>query len=268
MSETIQENFIPTEEMTDNATETTDTEISEIQPAESDAPLSREEEKRLAAKYLVFAAITLAGIYIAQLFHLLDPLFDRIYYGNLTMVFFYACNAIFWVPFIIVLCRQAVKYTGYHPIRRTKKELTLKRSLIIYACTIVPIFIVSAALGFNIKIVYELGKRVTGMQLLSNAIMYVHGGVKLILAIIFLEFVQEAADLLYKGKYHRRIPWGGFALALIYGFAEVIVSYASGGFSMFAWLYIAFDLLYGVIYLLSERNFPVTYFVSLIIYIL
>lgn len=226
------------------------------------------EEKKLAYKYLIFAAIALAGIYVVQIFHLFDPLFARIYYGNLTRVFYYICNAVFWIPFIIVLNMQIFKHTGFRAIRRGREELSLKRSLVIYACTIVPIFVVSAILGFQLKVVYELGKRVTGIQLISNAVMYVHGGVKLIIAIIFMQLVQEAVDILYKGKYAGLIPWGGIALAVIYGFAEVLAAYASGTYSLFMWLYIAFDLLYGVIYILSKRNFPVTYFVSLIIYIL
>lgn len=230
--------------------------------------LTRKQEKTLALKYIIFALITLAGVYFVQIFHLFDPLFDRIYYGNVTTILFYACNVVFWIPFIVVLYRQIKKYTGFKIFRRSTAELSLKRSLVIYACAVVPILIVSAALGFELKIVFELGKRVTGMQLYTNAVMYAHGAVKLILAVIIIQLVQEAGELLYKGKYCNLIPWGGIALCLIYGFAEVIVAYATGLFTMFAWLYIAFDLLYGIIYLLGKKNFFVTFFVSLIIYIL
>lgn len=226
------------------------------------------EAKTLAIKYFIFAAIALASVYIVQIFHVFDSLFDKIYYGNLTTIFYYVCNIIFWIPFIIVFNKQVKRHTGFKLFRKNSTELSLKRSLIIYACAIVPIFIVSAALGFELKVVFELGKRVTGMQLYSNASMYIHGGVKLLIAVMIIELVQEACNLLYRGKYCDYIPWGGIALALIYGFTEVIVAYATGGYTMFAWLYIAFDLLYGIIYLLSKKSFFVTYFVSLIIYIL
>ncbi len=239
------------------------------QTEKADSPaLTPAEQKRLAIKYIIFAAIALAGMYFVQIFHVFAPLFDKIYYGNLTTIFFYACNVIFWIPFIVVLYKQIKKHTGYKVFRRNREEVSLKRSLIIYACALVPIFIVSAALGFEIKVVFELGKKVTGMQLTTNAIMYVHGAVKLILTVIIIELVQEAAQLLYKGKYSEYIPFGGIAACLICGFTDVIVAYGTGLFTMFAWLYVAFNLLYGVIYLLSKKNFFVTYFVSLIIYIL
>lgn len=230
---------------------------------------TREEEKKLAFTYLIFAAIILAGIYIVQIFHVFNPLFDRVYYGNLTTIFYYICNVVVWIPFIVLLYKFVLKYTGLKLFRKSA-PLSLKRSLIIYVCAVVPIFIVSAVLGFELKVVVELGKKVTGMQLATNGASYAHGAVKLLLAVMFIELVQEAGQLLYKGKYCNRIPWGGIALAVIFGFAEVIVAYTTGTTTafLFAWMYIAFDLLYGVIYLLSNKNFFVTYFVSLIIFIL
>lgn len=255
-------------EQTNDATQT---ENGDAPVSDTGTPaLTRAQEKKLAAKYLIFAGIALACVYLAQIFRLLAPLFEPIYYGNLTTLLISVCQAIFWIPCIVVLYFQIKRFTGYKVFRRAKTQLSLKRSLIIYACAVVPIFIVSAALGWELKVVFELGKRVTGMQLATNAVQYANGAVKLLLAIIMIELVQEAVELLYKGKYGKEIPWGGIALALVFGFLEVIVAYATGTGSvrMFAWLYVAFDALYGVIYVLSKKNFFITFFVSLIIYIL
>lgn len=232
--------------------------------------LSRADRKKSAYKYILFAVIALACVYAAQLFRLLAPVFDPIYYGNLTDLFVSVCQAIFWVPCIVVLHREIKRFTGFNVFRRPHKELSLKRSLIIYACAVVPIFIVSAALGWELKLVYELGKRVTMMQLSTNAVQYANGAVKLLLTIVMIELVQEAGDLLYTGKYREQIPWGGIAVAVVFGFLEVWVASSMGSHTafLFSWLYIAFDLLYGVIYLLSKKRFSITYCVSLIIYIL
>lgn len=226
------------------------------------------EQKALLIKYAIFIAVTLGAMYIVQLFRLFAPLFQRVYYGNLTTMFFYILCVLFWIPCLAVLYLQIKKHTGYKVFRRARKELSLKRSLIIYACAVVPIFIVSAALGFELKVVFELGKRVTGIQLGTNGVMYAYGAVKLLLGVILIELVQECMDILYRGKYAGKIPWGGIFYAVIVGLIDVIVAYATGAQVLFAWLYVAFHLLYGVIYLLSEKNFYVTYFVSLIIYIL
>ncbi len=231
-------------------------------------PPTRAQEKKTAFIYLLFALGALACVYIAQIFQLLSPLYHYIYYGNVTTLLISVTQAIFWIPCIVLLYWGVKKCTGYKLFRRTHQELSLKRSMIIYACAIVPIFVVSAVLGFELKVVFELGKRVTGMQLATNAVVYANGAVKLVLAVIMIELVQEAVELLYKGKYAKQIPWGGIALALVFGFLEVIVAYGTHAYTTFAWLYIAFDLLYGVIYVLSKKNFYVTFFVSLIIYIL
>lgn len=230
---------------------------------------TRDEEKRLAAIYMIFAAAIVFCVYIAQLLHLLEePLFSRVYYGNLKKLFFYISNIIVWIPMLVGVHLLLKKYTGYKAFHLSADELPLKRILLLYACTVVPIFIVSAALGFNLKIVYELGSRITGVQAWSNASAYLHGGVKLLFFVIFIAIVQEAGELLYKGKHAKFIPWGGIACMLIFGFGDVIVAYATGSGVLFAWLYLAFDLLYGVIYLIGKKSYYVTFILSLIIYIL
>ncbi|MDE7394713.1 MAG: hypothetical protein K2M95_01170, partial [Clostridiales bacterium] len=161
---------------------------------------TRDEEKRLAAIYMIFAAAIVFCVYIAQLLHLLEePLFSRVYYGNLKKLFFYVSNIVVWVPMLVGIHLLLKKYTGYKAFHLTRKEIPLKRIFLLYACVIVPIFIVSAALGFNLKIVYELGSRITGVQAWSNASAYLHGGVKLLFFVIFISIVQEAGELLYKG---------------------------------------------------------------------
>ena len=246
----------------------TDTPQDVSAPACTENATTRAEEKRLAYKYLLFAGITLALIYVPHIFRLLIPLFDKIYYGNLSEMFMYICHVVFWVPLLPVLYKQIKKHTGYKVFRKSGQELSLKRSLWIYLCAVLPIFLVSAVLGFELKIVYELGKRVTAMQITTNVVMYADGFVKLILCVVIIELVQEAAELLYKGKYARKIPWGGIVLCVLYGSLELIVAYALHLHHGLAWLYVAFDLLYGVIYLLSKKNFFITYFVGLIIYLL
>ena len=226
------------------------------------------DDKRTALIYFIFAAITLAGIYVVQLFRLTEPLFQYVYRGNMSMVFFYGLCVVFWVPFIILLNKFVKKYTGSNLFAHADTPISLKRTMIIYACAVIPIFIISACLGFTLKIVYELGSRVSQMQIITNATMYANGAVKLILAVIFLQLTHKACELLYRGKFANVIPWGGIVLALTYGPLELAVAYITGSGILFAWLGIAFALLYGIIYLLGKKSFFITYFVSLIIYIL
>ena len=226
------------------------------------------ERKKLAIKYFMFAIIAFAGIYAVQIFHLFELLFQPVYRGNISTVVYCAITVAVWIPFIILLRKFVLKHTGYKLFNRENPPIPFKRACIIYACVFVPIFIISACLGFELKIVYELGKRVTQLQIIKNASLYAQGCVELILALVCLELVQEGMELLYRGKHANIIPWGGIALALTYGFAEVLVAYLSGANVLFAWLNIAFFLLYGVIYLLSKKIFSITLFAAIMIYLL
>ena len=285
-----QDDVLPVEEATATAEESPAESADAIAPQESTAESAeiiapqesaekateatalkrtRAEEKRLAALYMIFAAAIIFCVYVVQILHLLErPLFSRIYYGNLPKLMYNACSIILWVPMLVGVHLLLKKYTGRKAFHRSHREISLKRILLLYACTVVPIFIVSAALGFKLKIVYELGSRITGVQAWSNASAYLYGGVKLLFFVIFIELVQETGELLYKGEKSPLIPWGGIAAMLIFGFGDVIVAYATGSGIMFAWLYLAFDLIYGVIFLVSNRSFYVTFILSLIIFIL
>ncbi len=241
--------------------------VAEIKPLYP-VPETRAAQKRLAAVFMIFAAAIVFCVYIVQFFHFLEPLFYRVYYGNLKKVFYNVLCVAAWVPMLVGVHLLLKKYTGMKAFRRYKRELPLKRSLLLFGSAVLSIFIVSACLGFELKPVQELGKRVTGVQLWSNASSYVQGGVKLLFYIIFIAVVQEAGELLYTGKYSKFIPWGGIAAMLLFGFGDVIVAYATNSGVMFAWMYLAFNLIYGVLYLIADKSFYVTYIASLIIFIL
>lgn len=231
------------------------------------APVNK---KKQALIYILCAGIIFAGIYIVQLFNLLRPLFRNVYYGNLTTVYFMIFCASFWVPFILAAFFLIKKYVKVNLFIMGKGEIPFKRSLIIYAIAFITIFIISASLGFELKVVKELGKKVTKVKVITNGVTYGYNAIKLILATFIIELIQEAGELLWgdKHKYAKYVPYGGITLALTFGFAEVIVAYALKTASVFTWVNIVFYLIYGVLYLLSNKRFTITYFVSLIIFIL
>ncbi len=251
-----------------SATDATDISVHYDDSVSPYADMTAHDKKVLAVKYILLSVAAMAGIFLSQLFRFIEPLFIYVARGYLRTMFFYIFGGVFLIAFTVAMFFAIKKLTGYNVFSRKTPKLSLKRSLIIYACALVPVFIVSAALGFNLKVVYELGNRVTQYQVVTNAVMYAYGAVRLILMIIIIELVQEAGELLYTGKYCNIIPWGGIALTVICGFLDVLVSHLTGGTMLFAWLYVAFDMLYGIIYLIGKKNFFVAYFVSLIIYIL
>lgn len=235
---------------------------------QKEAP-DKKSEKTTALLYLMFAFIALIAIYVVQFFHYLEPLFSDVHQGDFTSIFFYCFNIAFWIPAIAALAICIKKFTGYNVFHKGTSEIPLKRSLIIYALVAVPIFVVSAILGFELKVVFELGTKLSAAQVATNGVMYVHGAVKLVLGMMIIELVQEAFEKLFKFKYCEWIPWGGIVLALTFGFLEVIVtSHTAFIPNTFMWLYIGFDLIYGIIYVIAKKNAFVAYFTSLILFIL
>lgn len=231
------------------------------------APVNK---KKQALIYILCAGIIFAGIYLAQLLNFTRPLFKNIYYGNLKTVFFMILCACFWIPCIIVEFVLVRKYCKINLFAMGKDKIPLKRSLIIYAIAFVTIFIISASLGFELKIVKELGKNVTQIKIITNASNYGYNAIKLIMATFIIELLQEAGELLWgdKHKYAKFIPYGGIAVAVVYGGCEVIAAYALKMATVFTWVNIALYLIFGIIYLLSNKRFTITYFVSLVIFIL
>lgn len=228
-------------------------------------------EKKTALLYLLFALAALASIYVVQLFRFTAPLFANVHQGDFTTIFYYGLNVAFWIPAIALLSHFIKKTTGYRVFHRGTSELSLRRSLVIYAMVAVPIFIVSAVLGFELKVVFELGTKLNTVQVATNGVMYAHGAVKLLLAVMIIELVQEAFGKLVKlkFKYAEYIPWGGIVLALTFGLLEVLVTHHTPFIpDTFSWLYFGFDLLYGIIYVAAKKNTFVTYFTSLILFIL
>lgn len=224
--------------------------------------------KKLAFKYFLYALIAFSGIYAVQFFHFIELLFQPVYRGNLSTVIYCVITVVFWFPFIAVLHKSATKRLGYKLFNRSNPRLSFKRACIIYACVIVPVIIISACLKFEFKVVHDLNRNLMQMQIIKTASLYAQGSIELVLALVFAELVQEGAELLYKGKYASVIPWGGFALAFIYAPIEIIIAYATGANVLFAWLNIAFFFLYGIIFILSKKNFSVTLLSAILIYLL
>lgn len=221
-----------------------------------------------AAKYFVFAAITIAVIYVVQVFRLFELLFQYAYRGNLSTVVYCIITVVCWIPAIILLYKFVLKTTGYKLFNRKNPPISFKRACIIYGSVLLSVLIISISLGFQFKVVYELNKNLMQLHIIKNAVLYAQGSAELILAVIALELVQEGAELLYKGKGAKYIPWGGIALAITYGIGEVIVAYLTGGSIIFAWLMIAFCVLLGEIYLIGHKSFSVTLLCAILIYIL
>lgn len=218
--------------------------------------------RRAGVQCLLAAAFMLPCVYLSELLHLLEqPLFSRVYYGNLNATFFAILAAAYLYAFLAVFHRQIKRRLGLSPFNSARKKLSIARKAAIYCMTVVPVLLTALALHCRFKLIYELGERITGMTLLGNAVGYIYAAAKLLCAIYLIFLVECAFDRFFVRR--PPLPFGGMAAMLTFGLCEMIFTP-----SRFALLYLVLFLYYGVIYLVSERRFGVTYAAAAILYIL
>lgn len=220
------------------------------------------EVRRGCLKYFLAAAILLCGVYLSELFHLLENLFlAHSFYGNFSKIVFAVSSSLYMLAFFVLFHFVLKKKTGITPFEKHETKLSYKRIAVLYVMTVVPVLAVGMALNFQFKIVFELGEKVTGVTVASNLCMYVNAAMKLFCAIYFI-FLAETGfrKLFVGGKY---VPYGGISLLLTFGLIELFVTA-----SAFSWLYLFLCLYYGLIWMVSGQRFWLTYCLAVILYVL
>jgi len=235
---------------------------NEISTKRSFIALKSEINKQRVLILLIAAAILLLSVYVANIFHLLDePLFSLVYYGNLNGIFYTVCAVIFYITvhriLAVILKRKQIFY--FSP--KSPKPLSIVKRAVIYSIILAFGLGISIYLNFTLKVVYELGERITGMQLLNNGVNYVLESVKILFAVSIIALVQEAFDSCFDTAIP--LPVGGLVLFLTFGILEFIFN-----FSTFSPIYLIFSFVYGVIFLLADKRTYLTFGICVILYLL
>ncbi len=213
-------------------------------------------------KYFILAGIVLLCLYSSKLADLFIPIFDNIYYGNLVNMFVAIVSAIIWgieIGGILFACKKF----GIEIFAKTedKKELPLMRVIVLFILTILPMIIVSACIGWKVKIVYALGVKVTTVGLACNVCEILAYAVRMVLMIMFIVCIQKGFEMLIQSKYV--IPYGAIFALITFGLIDFFVL----NMDLRAF-YLVVSFLYGIIYLLSGRKFSTTWILCYLIYLL
>ena len=220
------------------------------------------DNKKASIKYFCFAAIILACVYSNVLSQYFVPLFDNIYYGNLTNLFIAIANAAIWGFEIILLVIIAKKLkVHFFTEEENKGELKFWKVITLFALAIIPMLIISVVIGWKVKIVYDLGERVTIMGLLCNACEMLAYAVRMVLMIMFIACVQKGFERVIKTKFI--IPYGAIFAILTFGLIDFIFFPAQ-----FAVFYLIMSALYGVIYVVADKKFALSWLICYLIYLL
>jgi len=214
-------------------------------------------------KYFALAGVILLCLYSNVLARFFNPIFDDIYYGNLTKMFEAVVGGIIWgveVGLIILACKK-FSIEIFTSKEQKGNEMPIWRVILLFVLTILPMIVISACLTWKVKIVYALGERVTVMTLLCNVAEIVSYAVRMILMIMFIACVQKGFDMIVKTKYP--IPFGAIWAFLTFGLIDFFV------FSMDLRLfYLLVSMLYGIIYLVADKRLCITWILCYLIYLL
>lgn len=214
-------------------------------------------------KYFIVSLIILICLYTNVVAKFFTPIFDNIYYGNLVNMFKAVVSAVIWgieVGVIAFVCKK--KHVLCFSSSETKgKNLKTWKVILLFVLTILPMLIISAVLGFKLKIVYSLGVRVTIVGLLCNVCEMLAYAVRMVLMIMFIACIQKGFEKIIKTKL--TIPYGAIFAFLTFGLIDFFFFKVE-----LAVFYLVASFVYGIIYIVTEKKFCLTWLLCYLIYLL
>lgn len=162
--------------------------------------------------------------------------------------------SIIWGSVCYISVKIAEKYDSFYLFE--KKENSQKWQLVI-VCLLVILSIVASYVAWDgskvLKEFYYHG-------LLKFTIQYIYYMFETMIILLIIVFSQKAFELLFNNKY---IPYGGIFLSLTWGMTHIISK------DLFVGIYLMFfSLLYGIAYLLLNRDFKKAYIVIFLMFVL
>jgi len=223
---------------------------------------------KTSIKYYILALVCVVCVYTCKISELFKPFFDNIYYGNLVKLFVAVSNLILWgIEFLIMffVCKKlGIKI--FTKEENKGKELPLWKLILLFVLAVVPMFVISIYLNFKVKIVYQLGIRVTSVGLACNACEILSWAMRMVFMVLFIHFVHLGFEINFKFKsdiLNRYFPVGAILSFLIFGLIDFFAFPVD-----LNWFYLVTTFWYGIIYLFSNRKFSTAYIISYLIWLL
>lgn len=220
-------------------------------------------------KYYILALISVFCVYIMKLTEFLAPLYKKIYYGFVVDILINVTNLILWVIMFLTMffvCRKLHINIFTNKPKEERKELSLKRLILLYALAILPMLGVSIYLNFTLKIVFDMGSRVTILGLWTNVTNMLSWGARLLFIVMFINFMHMGLEknIRFKSELlNKYFPFGAILSFLVFGLIDLFVLEMT-----IPYFYLILSFYYGIIYLASDRKFASTYIICYLIWLL
>lgn len=225
-------------------------------------PKALGRKKEIIRESLFLLAIV-AAFYAVEIARLFGPLFEFAYYGMLTDLFVYVLKGIFYIAITAVGYSYGAKKFNLYD-ERPKEKLSLSRISIIYAIVVVMVLVLSAVLGFKVKLAVDLGENITGPTLFSN-IGYIGSNIaRMSVIILALRYAQDILDKLFESKWTSKYPIAGLFTMVFFGLFCLFLD----GISAVNIILLVSHILYSQIYLISKKTFGTTFVSAFLIQLL
>lgn len=206
----------------------------------------------------------MAIIFTPFVARLISPFFEWVAYGSLTAFFDELFTSIFWIIEMIVLGIVYKKYFNkniFYNAEVKGDELSAKRIAIITGLVVGCILVISAQIRFQVKPFYDLGEKFNGYELLVNCGVFIQNIVKCMWITLMLKAMQEFFEnVMGKGKLF--IPVAGLVMLLTLGIYDIVIKANNLPLT-----YLILYVVYGMIYLLTDRHTIKTYLLIMFIYL-
>lgn len=195
---------------------------------------------------------------------LISPVFDWVGYGALEGFFDELFTCILWLVEIVIIAVIYKKKFGIKILYNDEvkgQELPIKRILILSGIVVACILVISAQIRFQVKPFYDLGEKFNGYELLNNVGIFLRNIVKCIWIVIMLKAAQSFVEQFFAGE-KSKYAYAGLIMMLTVGIYDIVM-----GMNNLAVTYLFLYLIYGMIYLLTDRNTIKTYLLIVLIYL-
>ncbi|MBQ3664607.1 MAG: hypothetical protein II919_00695 [Lachnospiraceae bacterium] len=211
--------------------------------------------------YVVCFALVIATPYLARP---TAPLFDWVGYGAMRNFFYELFTGIYWVIEIILMAvfyKKKLKKTILSNPETKGQELPYKRIAVISVVVAVCILVISAQIRFNVKPFYDLGEKFNGYELMNHIGIFIRNIVKCVWIVIMAKAMQSFFEQIGTGKINQ-LPYAGFVLMMTLGIYDFII-----GANSLAVTYLFLYVIYGWLYLLTDRSMMKTYLLVMFIFL-
>lgn len=224
-----------------------------------------EEDKRKAFILLGAAGVTLAVLFLSRLLWLLKPVYDLVFYGQVSELIYNGVVGVVFAVYVVLLDRFLKRKLSFRLFKVKIDAVDLPRALGVIFLGALAVFVTSAGFGFKLKLQNEWGLGVIMTTGLVNLSVYIYYALHLWLGFIAAALVQYALSTLVPTKF--TFAWGAIVLVSVFGLTEFLLESLTTA-HMYTWLYYIFTYVYAAIFMLTKRSFHVSYWASLIVLIL